>query len=101
MRSWAALTSARVIIDQVAAFYRERRKSSQVVAGCRGKRGLREMALDPSGAYPVMSRPVAPVEIGSCAFCQASSPPVTFITFFNPARCKRLQAIMLRYPLWQ
>ena len=34
-------------------------------------------------------------------FLPGGNPPVTFITFLKPARCSRLQAIMLRYPLWQ
>ena len=36
--------------------------------------------------------------VGSLACCQASNPPTTLITFLKPARCSRLQAIMLRYP---
>jgi len=38
---------------------------------------------------------------GSFACCQASKPPTTLVTFEKPARCSRLHAIMLRYPLLQ
>ena len=38
---------------------------------------------------------------GGLASCQASKPPITLVTFLNPARCSRLHAIMLRYPLLQ
>src|SRR6185312_924237 len=35
------------------------------------------------------------------AFCQSANPPFTLITLFMPARCSRLLAITLRYPLAQ
>ena len=54
---------------------------------------------------PAQARGQAPTgfafTVGSLACCQASIPPVTSMTCLKPARCSRLLAIMLRYPLLQ
>src|SRR5206468_7774466 len=61
--------------------------------------GTAEMA-DPRAFY--FSGPTASgASTGSPAFSQASNPPITLVTFSNPARCSMLHAIMLRYPLLQ
>src|SRR5690348_4641609 len=101
MRSWAALTSAREIICCILL------GTFQIPSPV--KLCLEDLCLllwrkelltvkDRKASYwnPPQASTAAPVATGSFASCHAAKPPLTLITFLNPARCRRLQAIMLR-----
>ena len=70
---------------------------SEVKAAARSQRRKSKAAGEGARAtQAIQASTGAPVATGNFASCQAPNPPLTFITFLKPARCRRLQAIRLR-----